>query len=101
MALRLEYERKCEELKAHYEKKMKVVREEYDEKRKEEVARIELKKNTHIADLMAKHKKVSKEERKREGRMGVWIMLHFTLVSSIIDMQLVARIFFQRVLMSV
>lgn len=57
MALRMEYERKCEELKAHYEKKMKVVREEYDEKRKEEVARIELKKNTHIADLMAKHKK--------------------------------------------
>jgi hypothetical protein len=57
MALRTEYERKNFELKEHYEKKQKTVREDCDEKRKEEITRIELKKNTHIADLMAKHKR--------------------------------------------
>lgn len=57
LALRVEYERKNGDLKAHYEKKQKTVRDECDESRKEEVTRLELKKNSHIADLMAKHKR--------------------------------------------
>lgn len=57
LALRVEYERKNAELKAHYEKKQKTVRDECDDSRKEEVTRLELKKNSHIADLMSKHKR--------------------------------------------
>jgi uncharacterized protein YecA (UPF0149 family) len=64
MLLRTEYQRKCEELKYHNEKRMKTVREEYDEKKKDDVTRIELKKNKHIEDLMAKHKRVKKKIKK-------------------------------------
>lgn len=56
-ALRNEYEQRHWELREHYEKKQKVTRDTHEETRREEVARLELKKNTHIADLMAKHKR--------------------------------------------
>ena len=55
--LRHEYEQRHFELKEHYEKKQKSVRDLHEEARREEVSRLELKKNTHIADLMAKHKR--------------------------------------------
>lgn len=55
--LRHEYEQRQAELKEHYEKKQKSVRDLHEESRREEVSRLELKKNTHIADLMAKHKR--------------------------------------------
>lgn len=57
LALRIEFERKAQQLKDHYEKKSKTLRDESDELRRQEVTRIELKKNTHVADLMAKHKR--------------------------------------------
>lgn len=56
-ALRAEYEQKHWELREHYEKKQKVTRDSHEDQRREEVSRLELKKNTHIADLMAKHKR--------------------------------------------
>lgn len=56
-ALRTEYEQKHWELREHYEKKQKTTRDSHEDLRREEVARLELKKNTHIADLMAKHKR--------------------------------------------
>jgi len=57
MALRGEYERRHQELKEHYEKKQKSVRLSHEESRRDAVARLELQKNTHIVDLMAKHKR--------------------------------------------
>jgi len=57
LALRQEYERRHSELRNEYDKKQKVLRAEQDEKRKEEIQRLEMKKNTHIADLMSKHKR--------------------------------------------
>jgi hypothetical protein len=57
MLLRAEYERRHQELKEHYEKKQKVVRAEHDESRRDQVSRLELNKNAHIADLLAKHKR--------------------------------------------
>jgi hypothetical protein len=57
MVLRGEYERRHMELKEHYEKKQKGVRLAAEDSRRDAVARLELLKNSHIADLMAKHKR--------------------------------------------
>lgn len=57
MILRAEYERRHVELKEHYDKKEKGVRLAAEEHRRDAVARLELLKNSHIADLMAKHKR--------------------------------------------
>lgn len=56
-ALRHEFERAAEELKASYARKLTLVRKKYGDIRRREVAVIEQRKNEHIAALIERHKR--------------------------------------------
>jgi growth arrest-specific protein 8 len=59
--MRLEFERKSQELHVKYGKKMKILREDLDLRRKNEIHEIEERKNSQINVLMKNHEKAFAE----------------------------------------